>query len=136
MALYGIDYKCGHDAEVQIYGTNAHGERDRKVAWYESQDCPACRARKARGGEDGMAALEGSDKQVAWAGDIRDKVMASMRQARSDWAAKGAGDKELDRADSIIGWLCGQTSASWWIDHDTAGLASRACQVALAGKEA
>lgn len=42
MALAYITYKCGHSDNVQIYGTNVHGERDRKAAWYGTIDCPDC----------------------------------------------------------------------------------------------
>jgi len=39
---YTINHTCGHESEKQIYGTNAHGERERKVAYYESLPCPEC----------------------------------------------------------------------------------------------
>ena len=93
MALYGITYRCGHEDTVQIYGTNVHGEREKKAAWYGSIGCPACRAAKA------------SEEQIA-------------------------------AADRIIAWLKGQTSASWWIDHQYAIDAVNAAQQALAKQEA
>lgn len=137
MALYGITYRCGHTGQVQIYGTNVHGERGRKAAWYESQDCPACKAKQARSSsDDGMAVLEGSDKQVAWAGDIRSRVMEEMRDARQTMAGQGAGREDLERADAIIAWMAAQPSAAWWIDHKTTAMASLACRQAMAGKEA
>lgn len=136
MALYGITYRCGHTGQVQIYGTNSHGERDSKVARYGLTDCPACKAAKARSGGDGMAALEGSDKQVAWAGDIRTRIMEEMRDARQTMAGQGAGREDLERADAIIAWMAAQPSAAWWIDHKTAAMASLACRQAMAGKEA
>lgn len=39
---YTITHTCGHTEEHQIYGTNAHGERDRKIAWLETTLCPEC----------------------------------------------------------------------------------------------
>ena len=49
---YTIKHTCGHESERQIYGTNAHGERDRKAAYHESFPCPACSAKEkaSRGG--------------------------------------------------------------------------------------
>ena len=31
MAQYNIHHTCGHEETVQIYGTNVHGERQRKA---------------------------------------------------------------------------------------------------------
>lgn len=136
MALYGITYRCGHDDMVQIYGTNVHGEREKKAAWYGTIDCPACRAAKARQEHDGLPALEGSDKQVAWADDIRDEVLDEARKDRDGWEDHGAAEEQLAAADRIIAWLKDQASASWWIDHKYAIDAVKAAQQALANKEA
>lgn len=73
MALTDITYHCGHTARIQIYGTNTHGERDRKAAWYATIDCPDCHRRHAAAwcADNGCAPLEGSPRQVAWAETIR-----------------------------------------------------------------
>lgn len=136
MALYGITYRCGHEDMVQIYGTNVHGERKNKAAWYGTIDCPACRAAKARQEHDGLPALEGTDKQVAWADDIRDEVLDEAQKDRDGWAGHGATEEQLAAADRIIAWLKAQASASWWIDHQYAIDAVKAAQQALANKEA
>jgi len=39
---YSITHCCGHTEEHDIIGTNAHGERDRKIAWYETTLCRDC----------------------------------------------------------------------------------------------
>lgn len=136
MALYGITYRCGHEDMVQIYGTNVHGERRKKAAWYGTIDCPTCRAAKARQEHDGLPALEGTDKQVAWADDIRDEVLDEAQKDRDGWAGHGATEKQLAAADRIIAWLKDQASASWWIDHKYAIDAVKAAQQALARQEA
>lgn len=48
MAKYTITHACGHTTTQQIYGTNSHGERDRKIKWWESVDCPQCYGRQKR----------------------------------------------------------------------------------------
>lgn len=75
---YEITYSCGHTEAVQIYGTNVHGEREKKAAWLaEHHVCSAClkadrEAAKAAAAERAKAngMTEGSDKQMAWAADI------------------------------------------------------------------
>ena len=42
MSIYKITHSCGHTVEHQIYGTNVHGEREKKAAWLESRLCYDC----------------------------------------------------------------------------------------------
>ena len=74
---YEITYSCGHTETVQIYGTNVHGEREKKADWLAKHHvCSAClkadreaaKAAAERAKANGMT--EGSDKQMAWACDI------------------------------------------------------------------
>lgn len=37
---YDITYTCGHTATVELYGPTQ--ERERKIAWLESIECPDC----------------------------------------------------------------------------------------------
>lgn len=119
MAQYDITYRCGHEATVQINGTNVHGEREKKAAWYGTIDCPKCQAANTiKANKDaGMADLEGSEKQVAWAEEIRGKYMPRYAQERQEWAEHGATDEQLAKVDKVLAWLKGQTSAAWWIDN-------------------
>lgn len=119
MAQYEITYRCGHTDTVQIYGTNTHGERERKAASYGYRDCPACQAAKAgQANKDaGMADLEGSDKQIAWAEEIRGKYMPQLDAERQGCADHGANAEQLAKIDTVLAWLRGQKSAAWWIDH-------------------
>lgn len=56
----------------------------------------------AQANEDaGLAALEGSGKQVAWAEEIRSKYMPKYAQERQEWADHGATDEQLA---SPAGW--------------------------------
>lgn len=87
MAKYSIKHTCGHNEVHQIFGTNAHGERDRKCEWLESRLCEACwKAEKeaqnqASAKENNLPALSGSEKQVSWAGNIRAEKMAEIKEA-------------------------------------------------------
>lgn len=119
MAQYEITYRCGHKDTVQIYGTNTHGERERKAAWYGTIDCPKCQAANTikANKEEGMAELEGSDKQIAWAESIRGKIMPMLDAERQGCADHGATAEQLAKIDIVLAWLRGQKSAAWWIDH-------------------
>ena len=111
MAKYTITYRCGHTAEVQLYGK--YEDRDKKIAWYKTIDCPECRA-KARDEEakvKGYAELTGSEKQVRWANDIRAKKLADAE----DLATKV--NKNKGKFDEAVKTLKDKTSASWWIDR-------------------
>lgn len=111
MAKYTITYRCGHTAEVQLYGK--YEDREKKIAYYKTIDCPECRAKAAaKDAQDkGYAELTGSAKQVSWANDIRTKMMASAEAL----AAKVTRNREM--FDKAIETMKNETSASWWIDR-------------------
>ncbi len=131
MALYQIAHTCGHNEEVNITGTNVHGERERRAAWLESKPCRACEraaqstAAQAVAVADRLPDLTGSEKQIAWAERIRAEVLASIDQFFA--AARREAEKmnevakleiEMTRQyQPLIVRVRSQTSASWWIDH-------------------
>jgi len=97
MAWQYPQHACGHAGErYQAYGPNDN--RRRQLAALESHDCPSCRRAKAdaQAQESGLPTLQGSDKQVAWAAQIRERAL----RMRPEMAAK----------------LSPETSAKWWID--------------------
>ena len=106
-----ITHACGHQEEIQVFGKRA--DRERKIAWLESQVCAECRAREgaAQGAANGWAALEGSPKQIAWAEDIRGKTMDAIADLKTRT------DDEAARKDRVIAYLGEITSAEWWIDN-------------------
>lgn len=110
-----ITYACGHTEEIVVLGKSA--DREKKIAWLETQLCAECRAREgaAQGAAKGWAALEGSPKQIAWAEDIRRKSMDAVA------ALKTRTDDEAAHKDRVIAYLGGITSAEWWIDNRYAG---------------
>ena len=69
-----------------------------------------------------MARLEGSEKQVAWAEDIRRAVLAAVERSAGDATSEAElnlGLLGLDRLES-------QMSAAWWIEHQGPQAALRA----------
>ena len=111
-----ITYACGHTEEIVIYGKRA--DREKKIAWLESQLCAECRAREgaAQGAAKGWAALEGSPKQIAWAEDLRAESINAVKKI----AART--ETEAVHKDRLIKYLGTIASAAWWIEnHGCAG---------------
>lgn len=124
MAQYHITHTCGHDETVQIYGTNVHGERERKAEWLESKPCRDCEREALRDENLGGAAeLTGSDRQVAWANDLRAKAIAEVKHTLSkvdttyatlpqEWK-----DAQRKSSEAIIAAMLAETSAKEIIEH-------------------
>lgn len=115
MAKYTIKHTCGHERVYQIVG--AINDRDRKINWLASQDCPDCRkaaekatteatANKSPFAQIAAAELIGSEKQIAWARDIRAKVAADLVSIIP--ATIYAETNQV---------FASKTSAKWWIDN-------------------
>jgi hypothetical protein len=77
MAKYKITYKFGHTAEVQLFGKIS--DREKKIEWYSTIDCPNCKSKEASelNGSDGLPKLEGSEKQISWALEIRHRAASN-----------------------------------------------------------
>ncbi len=123
MAKYQISHSCGHVETVNICGTNVHGERDRKIAWLESRPCRECEAAESamKARDEGLAELNGSPKQVAWANDIRWDVLDKMERFIAKMENGGIAPSMRDKADEIFAAMraevTNQASAKWFIDH-------------------
>lgn len=133
MAKYDVTYACGHKVfdALQLFGPD--NERQRRLAWERQQLCPECRRAnalaeaRAFAAAEGLPALVGSDKQIAWAETIRHQtitlVETTLTRAGVDlderlsvpeaWAI-GA---ETVSARELVAALRGQDTAKWWIDH-------------------
>lgn len=124
MAQYNIHHTCGHEETVQIYGTNVHGERQRKAEWLESKPCRDCEREAMREGNlAGAAELTGSGKQVNWANDLRAKAIGDIKAklatldtqyiaAPQEWK-----DAQRNAGEEIITAMLAETSAKTIIDH-------------------
>ena len=123
---YEIKHSCGCEETVQLFGKAS--ERERRIAWLESKPCRECerKARAARAEEQGLPALAGTEKQVAWAVDIRERMLAEFAEfTRSNIEsaeARGAVTAEqaalakanTERARKAIEQV---PDAKWFIDH-------------------
>lgn len=107
MAKYNITYSCGHTETVQIYGTNAHGEREKKAAWLAANHvCSAClkadrEAAKAAAAERAKAngMTEGCDKLLAWAADIIEEAAKHVDARR---VAEAFQAKHADKLPALL----------------------------------
>jgi hypothetical protein len=133
MAQYNVNHVCGHSQEHVLYGP--HKERDRKLEWLKGQLCAECwKAEKAAkllaegqaaaqaNADAGLPALTGSEKQIAWAEQIRKPVMAvaeeyASRPVTNPKLSEMARGELQDLAALIASELRGQTAAKWWIDN-------------------
>ncbi len=111
---YEITRTCGHIETIEVFGTNVHGERDRKVAYEESRCCRECylaaKAAEAAEASKGLPELTGSEKQVAWAMSIRVEMLNGLK----DLEARFAGQADFDAA---MDALRNKTEAKFWIDN-------------------
>ncbi len=124
MAHYTITCKCGHEHTYQLFGKMK--ERERKLAWLETQVCPECEAKnraksredktskaQAEAEEKGLPTLVGSEKQVAWAMSIRYDFLRALD--RLEPLATTAEARQM--MDKWSGLIKAQTSARWFIDN-------------------
>ncbi len=92
-------HACGHAGErVQMYGPT--DGRERRLRAMERQDCPECRAMRAKeqAAAAGLPELSGTPKQIAWASEIRERALRLL---------------PAEQAEKVKP----ETSARWWIDH-------------------
>lgn len=135
---YDVEYSCGHSGEVELFGPGK--ERDRKLEWLATIPCPACKReqqttdRAARSAQsatanaaDGLPALEGSPKQIAWAETIRREALLYTRAierinpdklaAATDPETVAFGTEYAQAYDEALKRLRAQSSAKWWIEN-------------------
>lgn len=122
MAWTSITYSCGHTGEIQLYGPSR--SRDWAKTNAEKGLCPAClqaqrdaasEAALTEAAEQDLPALEGTEKQVAWAVTIRQKFLAALDQWLADNPVReGVDPTPLIRAVQAVQ---AETSAHWWIEN-------------------
>jgi len=136
MAKYTIKHICGHTQVHQIYGTNSHGERDRKQAWLATCLCEDCykaqqqAERDAKNAESAKAnaeahlpTLTGTPKQIAWAGTIRaekiKKLNEILERIEALKAKRTLTEIELEQDKKLQAFVAAyknEDSAARWID--------------------
>ncbi len=113
---YNGTYTCGHDGVCDVVGPGK--DREWKIRKHFSGPCPECAAQIAReraekaaqdAEEQGVPALVGSDKQIAWATEIRASFLREVEA--ENMRADGP------NADAILTHIITNcTRASYWID--------------------
>ena len=110
MAQYTITRRCGHTETIQLYGSNTHGQHERRAAREAERLCTPCyRAQRAEQAQQAAAALDlpeittGSPRQITWATQLRARAV----QALGEHAATAP----------VRAVLQDHTDAHWWITH-------------------
>ena len=82
-----IKFACGHTAEVQLYGSGE--SREWKARQMANDLCPDCKDKKAaeEAKEMGLPELEGSEKQVKWAENIRVEMLSDLSEHLEGYVA-------------------------------------------------
>jgi hypothetical protein len=107
---YNIEYLCGHNRQVQLYGPTK--DRDRKCDWLKTQKCSDCQrsdqlaANQQLTQDLGLPMLTGTEKQIDYATTIRATVYRQI-QKQPDQTKPKLTEFEI--------WLWAQSSAKWWI---------------------
>jgi hypothetical protein len=133
MAKHSIIYRCGHTETAYLTGNRR--TRD-SYAEYASQnkDCSTCyqaaleAAREKENRESaeanaaaGLPALEGSEKQVAWAESIRRPAIERLRKVdTAELSPDLSPEAQAELRDALVllvDEIVQQTSAKWWIDN-------------------
>ena len=115
MAQYEVTHTCGHTSNVSLFGK--HTERDRRREYLASIDCPECQkarekaATEAATSQYSLVDLQGSEKQIAWANDVRAKAIIALCQF-----AVATYKRELPAAD-VERLINSQPQAKFWIDN-------------------
>lgn len=125
MAKYTIQFACGHSDEKQLYGSTS--ERDSYRAWAAREgECATCRTKakdlacEAIEAEHEMPELTGSDKQIAWARQIRADKIAAIADLNAKGRARCPAEKHAqfdEMARRVMAALYAKTEAKWWIDR-------------------
>ena len=139
--IWHIRYACGHEADRKLSDLRP-SEWAGLARFYADGECPSCWGAKKRAADGrqwpeqkraeraawervaAMPALDGSERAVAWTGQVRHQLLIAAAQLGEHFNG-GAGDDEAFDAD-IERPARQITSASWWIDQPRVGRGGRA----------
>lgn len=113
---YEVTYSCGHTGTVELFGKGT--DRENKLQWYKKYaKCPECYAKKK---EEKLVSLEqryelcdliGSEKQIAWARNIREKKIIRFFEGQDKSVLTEQGKQFFDE-------YFGEKFAAKWIDRN------------------
>lgn len=141
MAKVSITHRCGHESTENLTGKQS--DRDRRKAWLEGGDCPACYTAK-RNAEAAEAAAkieaelglpeitDGSEKQNSYARALRatmaKTIVSFVATLEASTSAQGA-----ELRPTYVAYakrILRQDSAKYWIDRHNSGAYSSVRSVA------
>lgn len=125
-----VQYKCGH--ALVHYLTEAN--KQNRIDYCATIDCPKCEkaAYLAEHADEnkqateqaadwnkthGCVQLEGSEKQIAWAESIRQKMLTAYLTDLEELKKNGANQETISHANRIIEQRKRESSGKWWIEH-------------------
>lgn len=134
MAKTTITRTCGHTETVNISGPYKGRERQEQyeasklcrecyIAQQQAQREAANAAAAVASQEQGLPNLQGSEKQVAWAGTIRQDRLQPAAALRQHIEANATGDERTNLLAALTA-VEAETSAAWWIEHRDAHITS------------
>lgn len=138
MAWYEIEYACGHSGREQLVGK--YSDRENRMEYLRTRLCPECEeaeriARIQQQMENdekaGLLPLTGSNKQIAWAQELRASFIRRCAEAREDIDRQKniyskshtteETETEYNLAIKVLALAEEQTlshiSSHWWIDN-------------------
>ncbi len=124
MAKYMVIHSCSHSEQVELYGKEA--ERERKITWLQREPCSACNRSEqvarasAQAAELGLAALIGSEKQIAWAATIRQEFVNEFERRFAQ--AQGSPEEAVRARTTFMAIINRRSDARFWIDHRSEGI--------------
>lgn len=78
---YKITCSCGHEIIIDVYGETLKHEK--KLLFYRENECPDCLIRSLEKQEfmKSLPSLVGSDKQIRWAMQLREKHIVLLKRS-------------------------------------------------------
>ncbi|WP_101809537.1 hypothetical protein [Paenibacillus pasadenensis] len=124
MAKYYVTHTCGHGHEHVLFGKNT--DRERILKSEERSECPDCvRAKriadaKANAVQEGLPELQGTEKQIEWAEQIRIRQLpvlkALFKTVQALKPLNEDGQRMLDWMLCRVQEMMHTLEAAWWIE--------------------
>lgn len=132
MAKYNVTYACGHDQIIDMVGKDREWRLEREsqklcpACWYEErqkQQAQASAKAAEEAQEAGLPALQGTEKQVAWAETLRKVAIKKVTdlllrfEERQEQSETKRRKREIQEFKDCLASFRLRTEAKWWIDN-------------------
>lgn len=113
---YTVQCSCGHERTVQIYGKSCTHEK--QLQYYKDNECLECHYKSLleQAKEKGLPELKGSEKQINWALQLREKHL--------DIIKKNYEDSKNPQYLQLHEFVASQDEAKTFINAETTGTLS------------